>query len=642
MTKNKNNARKVVTSMGRRETISERERRIRRLLRHEEYSASKRQQLSNSLESDSNEQSFSVLDTPSWFTNDDDVDVSIIVPMYKSRKVIERQIKEWSLEENVSTEIIYVDDLCPLKSFEIIVPTWERRKQQLQGKKVGKIITSHVNRGYGPNCNLGAKFAKGKYLIFLNADVFVLPNWIHPMVELIESNPKIGIVGNLQIQSHSPIGAVDSAGSEFNWKTGTFEHIGRLIHKGIRLSKPMSHNNMPSDLCVPSQREMVTGCCFMIPKKIFMEIGGYDEAYKIGYWEDSDMNMAVQEKGYEVYFQPKSKVLHVGGHTKANGHKLMKQNRSRFFYRWVETGILDKFVNAKRPPTRKAPDKMDLKSAAKGKVVGCIIACNEEEFLEASVRSISPLVDRFVFVIGGNQYALKAGMCDEKGYPKDNTLEIAKSLAEEFDSIVIEPPNRIWKDKTEMRNSYVPHISPDEWMFMLDGDEVYKENQLWLLTNLMQFYECLTLNFYTFWNNIETVGTGSWDQYPQERLVKWKNGYHYKSPNHLFVVDKNGQRVNKTVPTYSGRERLFYHYSWVRPLNKIKQKLEYYNIQLREEWGKNDIAKNYIEDVFLKWRNDPKSVRSTHPRGGGGACPFAGIHPYEVLKLIEQGKLRFE
>ena len=80
---------------------------------------------------------------------------------------------------------------------------------------------------------------------------------------------------------------------------------------------------------------------------------------------------------------------------------------------------------------------------------------------------------------------------------------------------------------------------------------------------------------------------------------------------------------------------MFYHYSWVRPIEKIKQKREYYKHQSR---NKND---SYLDEVFIKWRTDPKSVVATHPMGGGGAAPFEGIHPESIQKLIDQGKFDF-
>lgn len=585
---------------------------------------------------------YEVFDTPSWFFNKEDVDVSIIVPMFRSKAVIKRQIYDWDIaDDGLKKEIIYVDDCCPVQSYEHVVSSWEKHRPDLKGKPVGKLIRSFVNRGYGPACNLGAKYASGKYLIFLNADVYVKPNWVKPLYDLAESDPKIGIIGNLQIQENSiNRHLIDSAGSEFSWTGGHFDHIGRGIYQGKRIKQAIQVAEMPNDLKKPAEREMVTGCCFLIPKKVFLEIGGYDEAYKIGYWEDSEMNMVVRQKGYKVFFHPDSQVYHIGGHSRSGSHPHALNNRNYFKSKWINTGILDDLVSAKR---NDRPPMKDLKSIIPEEIIGCIIACNEEEFLEASIESIAPFVDRFVISVGGNQYAYQSGMCGKNGYPTDGTLDVARKLSQKYDIKIIEPPNRLWQGKTEQRQAYADLMKPGQWSFMLDGDEVYKESQLWQIALLMKRYEVLRLNYYLFWNNMETLGTGSWENYPQERIVKWRAGYKFAAPNHLEVSNSSGRPVSEKITTYQGKDKMFYHYAYVRPLEKIKQKIDYYKYQLSQEWGdKRGVLENYIKDVFLKWRSDPRSVSATHPRGGGSFCKFAGIHPYNITKLIEEGKFNFD
>jgi hypothetical protein len=376
---------------------------------------------------------------------------------------------------------------------------------------------------------------------------------------------------------------------------------------------------------------MVTGCCFAIRSDLFYDLGGFDENYKIGYWEDADLCLRVRDLGYKILYQPNSKIHHEVSHTKSSSHKYKNDNYNFFKSRWIDTGRIDKLVEDKRDN----PPACSIKNNIDGKVVGCVIACNEEEFLEASVDSISPIVDDWIFVVGGNEYAYKSNMCNNLGYPNDNTLDIAYKMVDKYGGLVIEPPNRPWLDKVEMRNEYAKRLNQGDWMFMLDGDEVYKSNQLWRLAELMKSHECLILQFWTFWNNINTIGTGKWDKYTQERLVKWKEGYHYLGKNHLYVSTADGRMVRDCVNTYKGKERLFYHYSWVRPLEKIIQKREYYKVQADRS------EDDYVENVFLKWREDPNSVRYTHPFGEGGWETFKGVHPKEIQNMIEQGLLNF-
>lgn len=573
----------------------------------------------------------SVLETPSWFNVKGTVDVSIIVPCFKSQNVIQEQIESWTFDnDGLTKEIIYVDDACPNDSKSAVLSAWEKRKDEIS-HPIGKIVYHHQNGGFSAACNQGAKHASGKYLIFLNADCTVSPNWIAPMVELLQSDEKIGLVGNMQLRGEENY--LDSCGSQWIWGDNSFLHIGRNVHNTHKLKGGYLLADAPPDLLEPCEREMVTGCCFVISQELFADLNGFDLEYRVGYWEDADLCMRVRADGYKVMYQPNSRIWHKVGHTGAGGHAYRRHNQEFFRSRWIDTGRIDPMVEH----VRQNPPSSSIRKHVSGKVVGCVIACNEEEFLEVSVDSVAPIVDEWIFVIGGNEYAYKAGMCDNVGRPNDNTLEIAHHLADKHKGIVIPPPGRLWKDKVEMRNQYARMLRPGNWMFMLDGDEVYKPNQLWRVQELMKKYECLIMQFWCFWNDINHVGIGKWDNFPQERVVRWGEGYGYTGKNHLHVGNGNNGLVCHSKPTWRNTtERMFYHYSWVRPIEKIQQKREYY----KHQSGKNNDR--YLEDIFLKWRQDPASVQgNTHPYGGGDIIEFPGTHPWGIQELIKKGKLDF-
>lgn len=270
------------------------------------------------------------------FKNPYPVDVSIIVPLYKSSQEIKDQIKSWDLNPGkYKWEIIYVNDACPANSFLSVIQSWKN----YDIKHVGNIITNSTNQGYAYSCNAGAFYAKGEYLIFLNADTTVTPNWIEPIIDLLR-NPAIGIVGNLQLKNNK----IDSAGSEWFAQDHTFHHIGRNIYQQTKLKKCMELNNAPAELLTEQERDMVTGCCFGITKKLFDSINGFDINYKIGYWEDSDICMKVKERGYKIFYTPYSKIYHKGNHSKANHHPFLKNNRELFYYRWVKTKRIDQIL----------------------------------------------------------------------------------------------------------------------------------------------------------------------------------------------------------------------------------------------------------------------------------------------------------
>jgi ADP-heptose:LPS heptosyltransferase len=168
------------------------------------------------------------------------------------------------------------------------------------------------------------------------------------MVDLLD-DPSVGLVGNLQLKDGGEWhGTIDSAGSEWHWEQMNFLHIGRHIYKNKLLKNPMSFEECPSDLLEVGEREMVTGCCFAIRKDLYNQIGGFNHNYRIGYWEDSEICMTLKSMGYKIMYQPNSIIYHKLHHTKSNGHKFHEFNKQYFFNKWVESEVIDQYVQSKR------------------------------------------------------------------------------------------------------------------------------------------------------------------------------------------------------------------------------------------------------------------------------------------------------
>jgi len=283
---------------------------------------------------------------PEWFKTKKKPTVSVVIPLYKSTGVLADQINNWHSDAGIDVEIVYVDDYCPSSSKSVVLDLWSKRGLK---QPVGKIVCCRENVGYARACNVGALHSDGDYIIFLNADTKVTEGWIKPMLDLF-ADPKVGIVGNLQLKDGGPWhGTVDSAGSAWNWQSMYFEHIGRHLYHGQHMTQPFVYPGLPDDLKVVSEREMVTGCCFMMPKKVFDKVDGFDPRYRVGYWEDSDLCMKVKEFGYKILFQPNSVIWHKLSHSGAAGHSFYRNNTDLFRNRWYNCGRIDKLLFTPRP-----------------------------------------------------------------------------------------------------------------------------------------------------------------------------------------------------------------------------------------------------------------------------------------------------
>jgi len=287
--------------------------------------------------------------TPNWFKYTEKADVSVIVPLFKSKEAVRNLIRSWDVKNNgLKVEMIFVDDECPQDSKDMALRLWGVRKHELEGAQVGKIYYNPSNMGFGMACNVGAENATGEYLIFLNADTLVTKGWVEPMVEVLK-DPEVGLVGNLQLKKGGPWdGSIDSAGSEWTWSSMSFSHIGRHTFKHKHLATPFYPDNAPPELMQPGPREMVTGCCVGVRRELFKHIGGFNPNYRKGYWEDSDLSMTVREKGYKVMYTPHSKIYHVLGHSGSGNHRFHSHNRQFFMNKWVNSCRIDPLIASQR------------------------------------------------------------------------------------------------------------------------------------------------------------------------------------------------------------------------------------------------------------------------------------------------------
>jgi len=121
------------------------------------------------------------------------------------------------------------------------------------------LIKNEKNIGVAPSWNLGIDNAKYKYICFVNNDIeFMSHNWISELQKILKKQP--GIYWT------SP-------------RTCYIKNIKKVPFKRVHYEQLMYGTNRNS---------YVVGCCFMCPKKIFGEIGNFDEKFEVKFYEDLD------------------------------------------------------------------------------------------------------------------------------------------------------------------------------------------------------------------------------------------------------------------------------------------------------------------------------------------------------------------
>lgn len=172
-----------------------------------------------------------------------------------------------------------------------------------------KIIENPVNAGYAGGYNLALRSVPEEIQILLNSDVEVTKDWLGPIVEVFEREPRTAAVQPkiLDYYNRKNFEYAGAAGG-FIDKYAYPYCRGRIFQ---RLEEDHAQYNDDCDIFWAS------GACLAIQKKAFDEVGGFDEDF-FAHQEEIDLCWRFHKKAYKVKFAAKSRVYHVGGATLQN------------------------------------------------------------------------------------------------------------------------------------------------------------------------------------------------------------------------------------------------------------------------------------------------------------------------------------
>lgn len=258
------------------------------------------------------------------FTEYDNPEVSIVIPVYNQLDYTYNCIR--AIQKNsgdVTYQIIIADDCS--------TDATQRIKEIVSGITV---VRNEENLRFLLNCNNAAKYAKGKYILFLNNDTQVQKNWLKPLVDLM-SDPKVGMTGSKLVY---PDGMLQEAGGIL-WKDGSAWNYGN------------KKDPLDPEYNYVKEADYISGAAIMIRKSLWEEIGGFDERFVPAYYEDTDLAFEVRKHGYKVMYQPLSVVVHFEGisnGTDVNAGQKAYQvaNGKKFYEKWKDVLEKEHFDNA--------------------------------------------------------------------------------------------------------------------------------------------------------------------------------------------------------------------------------------------------------------------------------------------------------
>ncbi len=217
------------------------------------------------------------------------MDISFIIVNYKSAHLLSAciaSIQKNSLDLLTETIIINNDDVA----------------LSLNLPKV-TVLNQADNLGFAKACNIGARAATGKFIFFLNPDAELLTSNLDVLIDTLGQEDVAIVAPNLLNTENKS--QQWSAGSDITPLEILKNNLGIVSSKKIWTSS------------VPTEAEWVSGAAFMLSKKLFLEIDGFDEHFFM-YFEDVDLCRRFRTAGKKIILLPSVKVRHLSGKSRTS------------------------------------------------------------------------------------------------------------------------------------------------------------------------------------------------------------------------------------------------------------------------------------------------------------------------------------
>jgi GT2 family glycosyltransferase len=154
------------------------------------------------------------------------------------------------------------------------------------------------NKGFATAVNQGCRLARGEWLLLLNPDMSAAPGFLDHVIEQAELlDPRVGIVGFRLLNDDGTRQLSTGSFPKF------FSTLARLL-----LPRHRRKYNLPRGDEIENV-DWVTGCCLLIRRECFEELGGLDPAYFL-YYEDVDLCKRAVQRGWGVQFDPAISITH--------------------------------------------------------------------------------------------------------------------------------------------------------------------------------------------------------------------------------------------------------------------------------------------------------------------------------------------
>lgn len=231
-----------------------------------------------------------------------ETDLSIIVVNWNTRQMLANCLA--SIEatlQGFAHEVIVVDNGSIDGSQAMLKARFPRVR----------LIQNEENVGFARANNQALAVSAGTYALLLNSDALLSANAAKAMLDLAKAKPRAGIVGAQLLNEDGTFQASHTPFPSLRQEFMTLSGLGRLFCSGWYPSREAEEDKGPQLV------DYVEGASLLVRREAFEDVGGMDEHYFM-YSEEVDWCYAMKERGWEIWYHPAAKVIHLGGGSSYN------------------------------------------------------------------------------------------------------------------------------------------------------------------------------------------------------------------------------------------------------------------------------------------------------------------------------------
>jgi glycosyltransferase involved in cell wall biosynthesis len=297
------------------------------------------------------------------------------------------------------------------------------------------VIRNETNRGFAAGCNQGLAEARGRYLVLLNNDTIVTSGWLDGLIAWsLHEWPSVGLVGPMTSWAAPP----------------------QQIPIDYRSSQELQAFAMKRRQAFAGQAvkvQRLLGFCLLFRREVWEKLGGLDEGFGLGFFEDDDLCVRVREASLGLVMALNVFVHHYGNRTfkglGLDARAMLETNFQKFRSKWGDERCVGYRLAEDSGGAGSAAFAEAAETSKRMTVSLCMIVKNEEKHLGTCLASVADLVDEMIVVDTGST---------------DRTKEIAHEAGAKVNDFT-------WVDSFAAARNASLEPATGQWIFWLDADE---------------------------------------------------------------------------------------------------------------------------------------------------------------------------